>query len=256
LRFDMTAHPMPVQITSSDGEERAYWRPSWSPDGTHIAYQFATPEEVALYVMDTDGTNVRRIAPGAGAPEWAPIGTEVAVSDLRPGHRGIAVIDLSDPKLRFQEVTHVPDGVPEEYPTWSPDGRWLAFNSQRIGHELWTVRRDGRELAPLTDDPSLDDSPAWSPDGSRIAFLSTRTGEGDIYLVDPDGANLLQLTDGPYFEGGPAWSPDGNYLIFTARTVSTSEEGNLGLWVMRSDGTDATLLFDSPSEHLMPDWAR
>jgi TolB protein len=89
----------------------------------------------------------------------------------------------------------------------------------------------------------------------RESRFSSRTREGDIYLMDPDGTNLVRLTTGPYFEGGPVWSPDGQYILFTARRVSTQEEGNLGLWVMRVDGTGATLLLDSPGEDLMADWA-
>jgi TolB protein len=69
-------------------------------------------------------------------------------------------------------------------PQWSPDGKWLAFTSNRDGnYEIYLMRPDGTELRNLTQHPALDDHAAWFPDGSGLAFVSTRDGGFDVYRM-------------------------------------------------------------------------
>jgi Tol biopolymer transport system component len=103
--------------------------------------------------------------------------------------------------------------VPEEWPAWSPDGKRLAFTSQRAGSsDVWVVDLDGSHLRNLTPHPALDDGTTWSPDGERIVFGSNRAAQsqygGDLYVMRADGTDVRPLTSG-HKEYGPAWSPDG-----------------------------------------------
>jgi Tol biopolymer transport system component len=119
-------------------------------------------------------------------------------------------------------------------PHWSPDGRQIAFVSNRGGEfQIWVIRPDGSDLRPLTAEGRNTD-PAWSPDGKTIAFVSTRGGYEDVWLMDADGRGARQITFTPERESSPAWSPDGQYLAFTRHAPGMDDWGQI--IVKRLDG--------------------
>ena len=133
---------------------------------------------------------------------------------------------------------------------WSPDGRRIAFVSNRDGDdEIFTMQADGSGLRQLTRNggprggvPVLDHSPAWSPDGRHIAFVSDRDGgETEVYRMRADGSAQVRLTrTAPHVtDSTPAWSPGGGFLVFSSDRVSYD---NVELYRMRWDGTAVTRL--------------
>ena len=109
-------------------------------------------------------------------------------------------------------------------PSWSPDGKRIAFTSLRDGDPgIYVMDVDGRHPTRLTQSSNIDWLSAWSPDGAWIAFLSGPSLEGrraasvhnDVYIVQPDGGGLRRLTnDG--LVGTMAWSPDGRSIAFVS----------------------------------------
>ena len=132
-------------------------------------------------------------------------------------------------------------------PLWSPDGRYIAFMSDRDGNDdIYVMGSDGSNQRRLTNSGD-DRNPSWSPDGRHIAFESDRAGSWRIYVMDSDGSNQRRLTT----EGGryPSWSPDGRHIAFMSwRSIGR------GIYVMDSDGSNQRRLTDLYS-HSSPVWS-
>ena len=161
------------------------WKPSWSPDGRHIAFQSSRNGNYEIYVMDSDGSNPHRLTDHPAAdwfPSWSPDGRHIAYVSERDGKSKIYVIgsDGSDPR----NLTN--DSDRHYYPSWSPDGRHIAFVTMRNNKAaIYAMDSDGSNRLLMTIDPGQPWSPSWSPDGRHIAFQSSRDhGNYEIYVMD------------------------------------------------------------------------
>ncbi|NTU81292.1 MAG: hypothetical protein HGA45_18250 [Chloroflexales bacterium] len=142
-------------------------------------------------------------------------------------------------------------GSRNDLPAWSPDGRRLAFVSDRAGGtDIFAVNADATNLVNLTNHPASDTAPAWSPDGGRIAFASDRDGNDELYLMDADGSNLARLTDHPTSDSFPAWSPDGTQIAFWSLRAGAPDT-----FVINADGTNLRNLTGTPAIEMPPQWS-
>ena len=155
MNADSTNEQQLTATSSRNSDEQ----PSISPDGTKIAFasnQHNTafgvgPDQLDIYVMDADGTNVQRLT-----------------TDAAP----------NSPTLNLESRS--------QNPAWSPDGSRVAYESTRSGNsEIWVMNSDGTgEPVNVSNHESWDSDPAWSPDDTQITFTSRRAGQDDIWAVD------------------------------------------------------------------------
>src|SRR5262245_31656302 len=127
--------------------------PSWSPDGTRIAYRSERHETPEIWVMNADGTTKRRLAEGL-SPAWSPDGSRIAYASpgtilWPPGHglrcSGLSIMDADGSGQH--RLPHTDGG---EYPSWSPDGTRIAFNSNLTGdHVMYIAQADGSGVVDL-----------------------------------------------------------------------------------------------------------
>lgn len=236
----LTDHPL------RDGD------PSWSPDGTKLAFESFRDGGSEVYVMNADGTGVTRLTFNGPAEDrgtsWSPDGSQIVYHSARfpaapgPGHSSLEIIKMN---ADGSDQTRLTDNdFQDSLASWSPDGSKIAFNTNRDGDfEIYVMDADGSNQTRLTDSPGEDAHPMWSPDGSRITFHSRRTGNLDIFVMNADGSGVTQVTDTPTFEFFPVWSPDGTKISFTGNTIDTS---NFDVYVMNVDGTAIQQVTDTP----------
>jgi Tol biopolymer transport system component len=254
-----------VRITDNDVAD---FDPTWSPDGSRIAFRSQRDGNDEIYVANADGTGQRNITNDENVdwgPDWSPDGRWIAFNSGRVDPAELRGF-LTDP--RGKVVLRIGGDFFVEYPAWSPDGTKIAFMHQTFNepggnYDIYVMNADGSGTTELTDSPADDGWPAWSPDGTRIVFTSLRDDcfnnqrpgcqdTGDIgefhtlYVMNADGSEERRVTD--VFGQFAVWSPDGRFIAFTPAPG--------GIYVMRPDGSDVTVIpVETPTgDPLFPDW--
>ena len=191
----------------------------------------------------------------------------IAFSSSRDGNAEIYVMDVNGKNQR--RLTNNP--ASDHSPSWSPDGKRIAFVSDRDGHvnirgrstdEIYVMDADGGNQQNVTNDPRDDRHPSWSPDGKRIVFSSYRDNNRDhnieIYVIDADGSNPERLTNNLTEDQYPAWSPDGERIAFSARREGHFENDfgiTYEIYVIDADGDNEQRLTENRNNDWSPSWS-
>ena len=144
---------------------------------------------------------------------------ELLFQSDREGPTRLFVLDLATGAVR--RVGSTGDWLDEE-PTWSPDGRRIAFSStrgQKNNLDIFVMDADGGNVTRLTEHPATEQEPVWAHDGQSLFFSGERDGRGEIYRVWLADKRVERITSGTNRSIMPATSPDGKYLAYAAETI-------------------------------------
>ena len=197
----------PGPILSGILSRQPKYRGVFNPSGSSLAVVSSLGGSTAIYRVDRDGGNLRRLTRGGGiniSPSWSPDGEQIAFVSDRSGSPQLYIMDRDGGNIRRLTYT----GSYNSAPVWSPDGRWIAYETRVRGQfDLWLIDPSGQINFPIVQHARSDEAPSWSPDGRKIAFSSSRRGRYDIYVMDWNGENLQRLTARSGKNIQPDWGP-------------------------------------------------
>ncbi len=221
-----------VQLTNNTARDT---NPTWSPDGKKIAFMSnrGLGGNEDIYVMnavdtngDSNGDNQIRLTKHAARdrqPAWSPNGTRIAFESYRVDefNAEIFVMKPTPEGRRNRPVNLTKNSADDIESSWSPDGTRIAFARAQgpdsgfageLGYaepEIYTMKADGTDQVPLTENKELSYSPVWSPDGTKIAFSRTvdvaTSSDRNIFVMSSTFSIPINLTNRSGFDTNPDW---------------------------------------------------
>lgn len=210
-------------------------QPAWSPDGSMIVYAAGGgPDDMDLYVIDADGSEVRQLTSGPArerCPNWGPDGERILYTVDRGDTTQLMIRNLKSENAK----PALPNEMEGECGYWSPDGRRIAFTAPpdfklrpmverlkdpgSVPQEIFVFNLRTDSVSQLTDGGGINLDPRWSPEARQLVFASRPTHDGqsaeekgqlssrrlEIYRINVDGTNRSRLTKNEVFDAHPSW---------------------------------------------------
>jgi Tol biopolymer transport system component len=206
---DRTAPAPGARLIASTQLEEA---PQYSPDGRRIAFSSTRGTDTGeIWVCGSDGSGcfqLTALGHSCGTPRWSPDGAQVAFDSAAEGHGDVYAIDVETRVSR--RLTHT--NAEEAVPSWSRDGRWIYFASDRSGSwQVWRMPTRGGSAVQVTKDGGF--AAFESADGRSVYY--SRSGSSGLWRVPVEGGREARVLDIPACWGYWALGPHGIYVLGT-----------------------------------------
>lgn len=214
-----------------------------SPDGKMVAFT----NRGNIFITSVEYNTTKQITDTPAAESlitWAPDNRTIAYTSERDGHANIYTATLSRKEdLNFPNATVIEekalfdgkDGIERSYPTYSPDGKEIAFIQDR--RKLMIMNLDSKKTRQITDGSTHPESGggffySWSPDGKWIVLEHTGNGHepySDVAIVNTTGTpKVTNITQSSYFDENPVWVMDGNAILFLSDRYGLRSQASWG----------------------------
>ena len=229
--------------------------PSWSPDGSRIAFHTFYVSQIFVVTVATGQVQQLTNGPdGNQCPAWSPDGSRIAFIGIStsPSYSYSLYVmnaDGTNPTL-LSTGNFVADRL-----SWSPDGRFIAAATSSdqillVNSETGAVQLDSTPGIAAR-------APYWSPDGQRIAFTG-ENGSPSIYVMDANGKNIHRLTNDSFIDDYPVWTLDGQEVTFYRYQYKSTPAGGsifiASLHLVRLDGTEVPWVAGDSAQGDFPIW--
>ncbi|MDF2177202.1 Tol-Pal system beta propeller repeat protein TolB [Aliiglaciecola sp. CAU 1673] len=188
--------------------------PSWSPDGTKLAYVSFENRRSQIYIQDIYSMSRTRLTdfPGInGAPRFSPDGRRLAMVLSKDGNPDIYVMDIASKQLRrLTDSLNI-----DTEPSWTPDGQNLVFTSERGGKpQIYQVNLSSGKISRMTFDGEMNLGGTVTPNGKDLVMVNRTNGNYHIARQDIKSSRMQVLTK-TYLDESPSIAPNGSMIIYS-----------------------------------------
>lgn len=204
--------------------------PSWSPDGSRLAYVSFEKKRSVVFTQDLKTGNRTLIAEFKGlnsAPAWSPDGKKIALTLSKDGNPEIYIYDIATADLR--RLTH--HAAIDTEPSWAPDGKSLIFTSGRSGKpHIYQKSVAGGPTKKLTSSGTYNAGASFSPDGRKIVLITNQGNGFKVGIYSTKDRIVRELTRSRQDES-PSFAPNGDVIMY-----ATQQDGQNVLATVSTDG--------------------